>query len=110
MKAFLLLLAALFVFIFIYTKGAIVCSPCCYIGVSFLVLVLILMCLDKTHRDHYGGPVKVIKKVPFNNGVNIAQQYYKDCMSRYGGYDSDYCRKMYNSKLLEVYYSSFQRM
>lgn len=88
---------------------------CLALGAVALVIVFYLISRQKGSEGHVierYGPVKNVRKIPFNNCVQICNQYYTHCVAdaRYGSASQYTCNLLRNSCNLECYYSDFQRL
>jgi len=85
-----------------------------WIGLTaMLIVALAAVCLFKfvKPRENYGGPVRNIKKIPFNDCQRICNTYYQGCMQDYASLDSEWCRERFGENCVrECYYSSSQRL
>jgi hypothetical protein len=64
-------------------------------------------------KEYYGGQVKNIKKIPFNDCVRIADTYLKSCLrdNKYANPGACYDRFGPQGWMVsECYYSNYQRM
>jgi hypothetical protein len=77
-----------------------------------IILGLYLFSLYGT-KEYYGGKIKNIKKIPFNDCVAIAKTYYDACRKSSRGEDAGQCEQRFGPKgtmVQECYYSNYQRM
>jgi len=65
---------------------------------------------SKGHREHYGGAVKRIHRIPKNTCYSLCGQYYRRCMSEFQYVDAGDCGRRYNNCLAVCDYSNFQRL
>lgn len=81
------------------------------IWVLLAVIAVIVVLIVLNRKEHYGGPVKNIRKIPFNNCQQICNTYYTSCMRDYGSIDAEWCRERFQTNCLsECYYSKYQRL
>jgi hypothetical protein len=75
-----------------------------------VVLVALVVVWWPKGKERYGGPVKNITHIPFNNCERICSSYYDRCMNVYGDMDAGVCSNTFNSCVGECYYSSAHRL
>ncbi len=64
-------------------------------------------------KEYYGGQIKKIRKIPFNDCARICNTYLQDCLSKYQYNDAGWCQQRFGEHgtcVSECYYSNFQRM
>ena len=62
-------------------------------------------------RENYGGPVKKIRQIPFQNCQAICNTYYERCMQDFGDIAADQCWRRFKENCpSECYYSYRQRL
>lgn len=66
--------------------------------------------LWRRRREHFGGVIKGIRTVPFNDGVSICKQYRDKCYQDFRDADPHFCNTRYNNCVSELYYSNFHRI
>ena len=80
--------------------------------IAVLVVVAIVIIYGLTrYREGY-GQMKHIVKIPFNNCINICNQYYEDCLKHnpYGD-EGGWCEARFKDACTsECYYSNYQRL
>ena len=77
-----------------------------------IVLIFLYICMSKT-RENYGGKVKKIRKIPFNDCVRIINTYLVRCLedNKYG--DPGFCYERFGPRgtaIQECYYSNYHRV
>ena len=81
--------------------------------VVVIALIYVVWCLTYKKREHYGGPVKRIRRIPKETCYQICGQYYNDCMKpHYEGrlIDAEACMGRRNACVATCNYSDFQRL
>ena len=79
------------------------------VGVALLAAAIFLYLRKK--KEMYGGPVKVITKIPFDRCKNICTQYYKRCMVDFANADPGFCQERFLGACVnECYYSNYHRI
>jgi hypothetical protein len=79
--------------------------------VILVLLAALLWCFTKKDREHYGGPVKKIRKSNEELCWKRCYSYYQDCMSKYGHNDAGQCKTMFlDTCPLECHYSNYVRL
>lgn len=77
-------------------------------------VVIFLLCwlttLTTNYREGYGGQVKNIKKIPFNDCVRICKSYRDGCLRQFADTDAMECIKGMDHCAAECYYSSAHRL
>lgn len=85
-----------------------------YLVWALVVVIFIVICLAKNKSyENYGGPIKLLRRIPKNDCYNICGQYYTDCMAPYyqGRYiDAGDCQRRRDSCIAVCNYSDFQRL
>ena len=83
-----------------------------YTAISLIVIIaIVLTIVTKNKRENYGGPVKKIRRIPRTECHNICEQYYRDCMSKYGHIDAMYCQNtIYTNCIRNCDYTDYHRM
>lgn len=81
-------------------------------AIIFIIILVgaIALIMMKPSREGYGGPVKNITQIPFNNCAKICESYRNRCEYVYGDIDMGLCVNTMNSCLAECYYSSAHRL
>ena len=77
------------------------------IAILVLSFVAIAWWACKNNKEHFGGKVKNMKRIPKTTCYGICDQYFSDCMVRYGGLDAGYCMTRQNSCKRVCDYSDF---
>lgn len=78
-----------------------------------LVVAVILFCILYRPIENYGGQVKKIRKIPFNECARICSTYYESCVRESRGEDAGFCYERFGPNghcVAECYYSNYQRM
>jgi hypothetical protein len=87
--------------------------------VAILIVVILLVLMfsmagSRSYgRENYGGKIKNIRKIPFNDCQRICDTYLKDCLSKYGSNDAMWCHERFGQMgtcVSECYYSNYQRL
>lgn len=83
-----------------------------YLVVFVLVIALFIWVLIPCSSvEGYGGPVKNIKHIPFNDCKRICEGYYQRCMEELGPDGAYACQRLYTEGCLpECYYSHSHRL
>ena len=63
-----------------------------------------------TIREHYGGAIKRIHRIPKNTCYDICRQYYNRCMAEFQYVDAGDCARRYNNCLATCDYTNFHRL
>lgn len=77
------------------------------------VVATIFLLTMVSSKEHYGGKIKNIKKIPYNDCVRIAETYLKACLrdNKYANPGSCYDRFGPDGWMqAECRYSNYQRM
>lgn len=80
-----------------------------FFAIGFLITYL---GTNKPLLEGYGGPIKVVKRIPKNNCYNICQQHYTRCMqmNRYSEGAAFACGRARDNCISTCNYSNFLRM
>lgn len=81
--------------------------------VLFAVIGLLALFVSYGSRECYGGKIKKIRKIPFNDCVRIAKTYHDACVASSRGEDAGFCDRRFGpngTMVQECYYSNYQRM
>lgn len=85
--------------------------------IVLLIIGTIWCCLTFTKgyfrtplREHYGGAVKRIHRIPKNSCYGICRQYYNRCMAEFQYVDAQACAGRYNNCLATCNYTDFHRL
>ena len=82
-----------------------------YICILILAAAALFLCF-KT-KEYYGGQIKKIRKIPFNDCARICNTYLQDCIKKYNNTDAGWCYERFGPMgtcVSECYYSNHQRM
>ena len=82
-------------------------------GIVVLVVLVIATAIyvfyGRTTREHYGGPVKNVRKIPITDCYRVCNNWAANCeRDRPENYGS--CFQQLNACRAECYYSNAQRM
>jgi hypothetical protein len=83
-----------------------------FVILSILLLLLLLFSYAGA-KEYYGGKIKKIRRIPFNDCVRICGTYLTDCLSKYGANDAGWCYERFGMQgacVAECAYSSHHRM
>jgi hypothetical protein len=80
------------------------------IGILIIIGVWIFSVQFKLNKEHYGGPVKKIRRIPRTTCHDICAQYYRDCLVRYGHNDAGDCVGRYQRCIATCDYTDFHRL
>jgi hypothetical protein len=86
------------------------------LGATIVSIVIIVMLIStwpirSNYAENYGGPIKNIKRIPFNNCQLICNGYYKKCMDEYGGNDAGWCAEQFSDACVgECKYTDYHRL
>ena len=85
---------------------------CTILVVFFIILlgVLLLISGTTTQREPYGGPIKVIRRIPKNECITICENYFYDCLRKTRLTDYDLCESKLGACKAICKYSNFQRL
>ena len=62
-------------------------------------------------KERFGGDVKAIRKIPFNDCERICEGYYQKCLYDFKDADPSWCEERFrNACVSECYYSNFHRI
>ena len=61
-------------------------------------------------REHFGGPVKVLRRIPVTECELLCDNFFYSCLRATRLTDFDLCNKQKNACKLVCQYSNFQRM
>ena len=81
-------------------------------ALAFLLLAAIVLFVFFTasRKERY-GPVKDIKRIPFNDCKNICEGYYQKCVADNRLSDAGWCEAQFRRACVnECYYSNYHRM
>jgi hypothetical protein len=83
------------------------------VAISFLALCVFFQGRnDKsvTSKEHYGGPIINVKKLPMTDCYDRCVKWSQFCEKRIPDTNNDVCYRVKNSCMDECYYSNAQRM
>ena len=81
------------------------------LALIFLGAIVVLWVFYNQRREGYGGMIKNIKKVPFNDCVRICDTFYQTCMATDGQVDPGKCYARFKESCpTECVYSSYERL
>lgn len=86
------------------------------LGAAIISIVIIVMLVStwpirSDYTEDYGGPIKNIKRIPFNNCSLICNGYYKKCLDEYGGNDAGWCAEQFSDACVaECKYTDYHRL
>jgi hypothetical protein len=66
--------------------------------------------LGGSTRETYGGPIKVLRRLPINECKTICDNYFYDCLRKTRLTDYDLCEKRQTACKAICTYSNFQRL
>jgi hypothetical protein len=76
-----------------------------------VVLVVVIVYLTRPKRENFGGVIKKIRHIPFNDCKRICEGYYQKCIVDYKDADPSWCERRFRQACpSECYYSVYQRM
>ena len=81
--------------------------------IVFFVILLsafILIIGTTLQREPYGGPIKVIRRIPKTECNTICENYFYDCLNKTRLTDYDLCESKLNACKAICKYSNFQRL
>lgn len=81
--------------------------------IGFVTILFLLLFSFTSTKEYYGGQIKKIRKIPFNDCERICKTYLADCLKKYSNTDPGWCHERFGtfgSCVSECYYSNFQRM
>ena len=64
----------------------------------------------KSKKEHFGGPIKNIRRIPKTTCYQICGQYYNDCMQKFSNIDANACERRRESCISICNYSDFQTL
>jgi len=66
---------------------------------AVLIVIVVVICVTrlKGRREHYGGPVKMIRRIPLNACLENCAQYYRSCMADFRHVDASLCATRYRN-------------
>jgi len=82
-------------------------------AILIALVFAVLFCFFRNTKENYGGKVKKIRKIPFNEGARICATYYESCVRESRGEDAGFCYKRFGpggTCESELYYSNYHRM
>lgn len=80
-------------------------------GVWLLVILVAIITFSfLSKKEHFGGPIKNMRRIPRTNCYQICGQYYDDCMRRFSDVDANACFRRRESCLSICNYSDFQTL
>ena len=84
---------------------------CTTLVVIFIFLLgALLLISGTTTRESYGGPIKVIRRIPKNECITICENYFCDCLRKTRLTDYDLCESKLRACKAICKYSNFQRL
>ena len=78
-----------------------------------ILAIAILFLVFYRPIEKYGGQIKKIRKIPFNECARICSTYYQSCIESSRGEDAGFCYERFGPRGTcesECYYSNYQRM
>lgn len=76
-------------------------------------IVLIALLSFVSTKEYYGGKIKKIRKIPFNECARICETYRVSCLRDGREEDAGFCNERFGPGgfcVQECYYSNYQRM
>lgn len=64
----------------------------------------------KSNAEHYGGPIRNVKKIPITDCYKMCGQNDSRCRQMYPGDNVGKCAHQWGSCVAECYFSNAQRM
>jgi hypothetical protein len=102
------ILTILFILLLAIVLWKFVVSP---ILIFIIVGVVLYFLLFSKKREHYGGPVKKIRKLPMGYCKEVCDTYYTRCMMDYNSTDPGWCYEKYITACpKECEYAVYQRL
>ena len=74
------------------------------------ILGSLLLINGTTQRESYGGPIKVIRRIPQNECNTICENYFNDCLRITRLTDYNLCESKLRACKAICKYSNFQRL
>lgn len=84
-----------------------------YIAIGIVTILFLLLFSFSSTKEYYGGKIKNIKRIPFNNCERICGTYLQDCLNKYQHNDAGWCHERFGPMgtcVSECYYSNHHRM
>ncbi len=80
--------------------------------IIFLTILLgaFLMLSGTSSRESYGGPIKVIRRIPKTECNTLCENSFYDCLNKTRLTDYDLCEKKLGACKAICRYSNFQRL
>lgn len=85
---------------------------CATIIIFLIILLSAFLILSGTtsHREPYGGPIKVLRRIPKTECNTVCENYFYDCLRQTRLTDYDLCEKKLEACKSICRYSNFQRL
>lgn len=84
-----------------------------YVVCLIITILLLLLFSFTSTKEYYGGKIKNIRKIPFNDCQRICGTYLVDCLAKYRGTDPAMCYERFGPMgtcVSECYYTQYHRM
>nr|QBK86918.1 MAG: hypothetical protein LCMAC103_02560 [Marseillevirus LCMAC103] len=78
--------------------------------IVFLLGVILLVGAARARREKYGGPIKVIRRIPVDEANAICDMHFRKCLVDTGGVDFSLCARRRENCRLQARYSFFHRL
>ena len=75
-----------------------------------LLSALLLIMGTTSQRETYGGPIKVLRRIPKTECNTICDNYFYDCLNKTRLTDYDLCESKLRACKAICRYSNFQRL
>lgn len=78
-----------------------------------IIIAVVLFWILYRPIEKYGGQIKKIRKIPFNECARICSTYYESCINSSRGEDAGFCYERFGPRgtcILECGYSNYQRL
>lgn len=66
--------------------------------------------IDCGYREHYGGPIKNIRRIPRTTCYGNCNQYYQQCMAQFKNVDAGLCLNRYRNCISTCDYTDYHRL
>jgi hypothetical protein len=94
-----------------FVRNKMITTDAIYVICMVVALALFLIFFVTRRKERYGGPVKKVRKIPFNDCKMICESYYNKCVRDFANADPGFCEERFRQACVsECYYSNYQRM
>lgn len=77
---------------------------------AIAVLCALGLLAASSSRESYGGPIRVLRRIPLTEAYAICDQYYAKCLTDTQYTDYDLCMRRRQNCRLQARYTNFHRL